>query len=629
MIGPTASPEAAMAAQEALARPAGLAPGSVEAQLITSAKNSSVSEGLQIMAGKKPDFATILTFTEDQVGYKDHTGAIIRTAAQTNLATEARNIDNHIKELSEKGFNNPALNPATKTFLIDIVANDVLNSPQQANRLDAFTTPITKLAEAKRIAEEHLNDPAAQREIIKSLNTVADFSKPIEDKVTPAEAELHRLEQERDKLKDLYDGPDGVKGKHDSKKKAVEAYNQKEDPAHPGTFIEGLKYTELNTEKTNKAGYEATINDLQGSVIPGIENEISQLNQEYNSALEVLKLDHPGVTDIDHLIANGFTRTTAQLRTEVTVKQTELRTKRTELTTTSANEKKSETKITKLEEEKRQYESELKELETKTEKAKDAYDKAKGEYDKQEIKRNTSIKEKEVLERAWVDQLRNIIPNVINQKFQTEIQQLVTKAQELIDKKITEETAANNKKFLEYEKRQHFGPDYKLRKANIERNQRKLMRGGESATFTWVEAGVTQTEILTLNGAERTLVDLMDGAGLSRKEIYMQIKDETTRKNMSEKLAEDILSNYLLSGGRLTEAQAQFIQHSDWGIGMVEKAMTARDNKGAFMDSLIGKNVLTSGDNLKEQLKKVDWKKFLIILLAIAGIMGGVALLKK
>src|SRR3989338_6645905 len=123
---------------------------------------------------------------------------------------------------------------------------------------------------------------------------------------------------------------------------------------------------------------------------------------------------------------------------------------------------------------------------------------------------------------------------------------------------------------------------------------------------------------LLLNGAEQTLANVMNRSGMTVDQVYNLLKDPATRTEMSGTLAQDILTTHLWSGGRLSRGEMVAIHRSEWGKGMVAKAIAGRADIQAQIDAAIGKKVLKWNEELGAQLGKLDWKKFALILLIIA-----------
>ncbi|MBI5126936.1 hypothetical protein HZA76_00580 [Candidatus Roizmanbacteria bacterium] len=619
------TPEMIKAGQEAVARPAGLAAGSVEQQIIKDVKNANMAEAYNLMAGKQPDYAAIDRLIPNNFGYKDHTGVAQLTPTEGALLTEAQQIKNYLQEYATKGLN-AGLSANARDYVVNNYAQVILTSPQLADRFVGMS-PGLAITEARRIAAEHLKDPRLQRQVAEQIAQIADIAKPIEDKVTPVEEELHRLRQEEQRLKDLYDGTDGAKGKHDKKETQVKEYIQTEQPSGSGTFVDGVKLARIKALESSKAAAEAQRTNLENTIIPGLTDDLANLQSELRASLDAIGSAPTGTANMTAYLTSLGLRATTTIQTEITAKQGELRGKRTDLSVKVRESKEAETEANQLREEKQRYEAELKELETKMEKAKEAWEKAKDTGDKKETERNRLWTQKETAETQWVDQLRKIIPEISAGELQKAMQTGVNKAKEIMDKRTEEEKDSGKKRFWEFEKQQYIGPDGKPIKGTINTDRLSLMRAGTDYQFTLSNGNV---ERIFLNGAEQTLVDVMVRGGMTNDAIYNLVKDPTTRAEMSVTLAQDILTTFLWSGGRLSnQGEVIAIQRSDWGKGMVAKAMAGRTDLQAQVDAVIGKDVLKWDKDILAQLGKIDWTKFAAILFLIVGGFTLFSILKK
>jgi len=121
--------------------------------------------------------------------------------------------------------------------------------------------------------------------------------------------------------------------------------------------------------------------------------------------------------------------------------------------------------------------------------------------------------------------------------------------------------------------------------------------------------------------------------GLSREEaqtILARKKDPKFVETFSLNLAKKILCDYLLAGGRLSRDEIFALSDTDWGRSIIEDGLKLAEEKKKFVESQLGKGVLTffdasrlRGGKTGEWLKGNWWKiGGTVLLILLVGLVG-------
>lgn len=127
---------------------------------------------------------------------------------------------------------------------------------------------------------------------------------------------------------------------------------------------------------------------------------------------------------------------------------------------------------------------------------------------------------------------------------------------------------------------------------------------------------------------QRTLMSY----GLNQEEadvILAKKNDPEFVKTVGQNLAKKVLCDYLLAGGRLLRDDIFAIADTDWGKSIIEDGLKLSEEQKKFLESQVGKGVLTTLDEIKggkttgEWLKGNWWKiAGIIALLMLFGLIG-------
>jgi predicted nucleic acid-binding Zn-ribbon protein len=127
---------------------------------------------------------------------------------------------------------------------------------------------------------------------------------------------------------------------------------------------------------------------------------------------------------------------------------------------------------------------------------------------------------------------------------------------------------------------------------------------------------------------QRTLMSY----GLTQEEagaILAKKSDPEFVKTVGQNLAKKVLCDYLLAGGRLSRDDIFAIADTDWGKSIIEDGLKLSEEQKKFLESQLGKGVLTTLDEIKggkttgEWLRSNWWKiAGIIALLMLFGLIG-------
>lgn len=639
--GQTVTAEQIRAGAEAMARNPAPAARSIEAGVIGDLRDGATQAGLEKAAMRAPSFTAIRSLEDGNVGHRDNLNVVQRNAAETTLHGRAVARIDLLQDFVENGYANMGANQAT---ILGEVRDAILGSTEMAARFAAY--PGQANAEATRMAQEYLNDPNFRGTVIDLVMRRADLSHPIADQVSEIAIKLEDLRAERLRITQPGGEQPVAVAEETSARTRLSRYI--EDPngvaANNGVF-----YTEVATQTTARNNARNAIQTLETSTIPDLEVSVQTLRLQEQQILNIQMnyepRKHPNPAfvpqnppvpndpnqwlSVDQFMAAQGLPDLATVRQNIINENTLLRNAKTSLATEKTRLSDAEARITQINEERGRAEQALKDAQAKRTEIDSRVAKLDKDINEQTAKYNKTQAEKELQETRWVAELDSIIRDATSARLHEELPLAARKIKERMDKRAENEKDDNKKRFWEFESQLYIGPDGRPIRANINQDRALIMRQGARVTFTWTEDGTTHNESLRLDGAEQTLVDVMTRAGLTQREIYSQIKDPAALKEMSHALAKDVLTTYLWSGGRLSRGEIVAIHRSNWGKGMVAEAIAGRADLQAQIDATIGKGVLNWHENILGQLGKVDWAKFALILLIIAGVIGGVGLLKK
>lgn len=639
MAGAPVSPDHIRAGQEAMARNPAPVAGTIEAGVIGDLRDGQVQAGLERAAMRTPSFTGIRNLEEGNIGHKDNLNVVQRNANEVTLHNTATARIDLLQDFIDNGYGNMGANQAT---LLNEVTNAILGSADMAGRFSTLP-PGQSQTEAARMAQEYLNDPNFRGIIIDLVMQRADLSHPIPDNVSELAIKLADLQAERTRITQA------------NGEQATAVLNETNAQSRLNRYLEdpggvvtnnGQFYIEIGTQTTALNNAKNVIQTLETNTIPNLETQIQTLDLQQQQILkiqtdyEMRKHPNPNYVPQNPVIPNDPNQwlsadqfitslglpDLATVRQNLITESAQLRAARLNLASEKTKQSDAEVRIKQINEEKGRAEQTLKDAQTKRSEIDTRLAKLDKDINEQTGKYNKAQTEKELQETKWVTELDNIIKDATSQRLHGELPIAAQKIRERMEKRAEEATDNNSKLFWNQEKQRYIGPDGRPIKANIDLDRQAIMRGAATVNFTGVDSNNNPINAnLVLNGAQRTLVERMAAGppALTPGEVYEIIKDKTVLTKMSNDLAQDILTTHLWSGGRLSKGEIISIHRSEWGKGMVAQAMTGRADLQAQVDAVVGKGVLKWNEDIMAQLGKIDWSKFAMILLIIAGVVGG------
>jgi hypothetical protein len=627
---------------EAMARNPAAAARSIEAGVIGDLRDGATQAGLERAAMRTPSFTAIRSLEDGNVGHRDNLNVVQRNGNETILHTTATTRIDLLQDFVENGYANMGANQAT---ILGEVRDAIVGSAEMSSRFGNLTARQIQ-TEATRMAQEYLGDPNFRDTVIDLVMKRADLSHPIGDQVSEIVIKLEDLRAERLRITQAGGEQPVAVADETSARNRLSRYV--EDP-NGNAASNGVFYTEIATQTTARNTAKNAIQTLETSTIPDLEASVQSLRLQEQQILstqmnyEPRKHPNPAFIpqvppvpndpnqwlSVDQFMAAQGLSDLTTVRQNIISENTLLRGAKTSLASEKTRLSDADARITQINEERGRAEQALKDAQAKRADIDGRVAKLDKDINEQTAKYNKTQAEKELLETKWVAELDSIIRDATSARLHEELPLAARKIKERMEKRAEDEKNDDKKMFLEFVSQHYIGPDGRAIRANINQDRALIMRQGARVTFTWTEDGTTHNESLRLNGAEQTLVDVMIRAGLTQRQIYSQIKDPAALKEMSHDLAKEVLTTYLWSGGRLSRGEIVAIHKSGWGKGMVAEAIAGRADIQAQIDASIGKGVLNWHENILGQLGKLDWAKFALILLIIAGVIGGVGLLKK
>lgn len=664
MAGPV-SPDQIRVGQEAMTRAPG-APGTVQAGLIEDMNNGLTQAGLEKAAMRTPSFPAIRSLEENNNGHRDNQGNIQRVGNEPALHNTATTRIDLLEDFINHGFDH--MGGAGQGNILQEVRTAIEASPEMSSRFAALIAngqQAQVTAEASRMAQEYLRDPNFRGTVVELLMRRADLSHPIADQVSEIAVKLEDLRAERLRITQAGGEQPIAVANETSAQNRLNQYLEDPNPQPNAQPNNGRFYTELTGQVTAKNNAKNAIDTLDTTTIPNHETNIKnfQLQEEQvrDIQLNYEPKKHPDPNFVeknppvpndpdkwlsrDAFIAAQGLPTLAAVRQSIVDEQGQLRTARGNLKQEKTKLSDAEARITQIGEEKGRAEQALKETQTKRTDIDKRVAQLNKDINEQTAKYNKTQAEKELQETKWVTELDAIISEATAQRLHEELPNVVQMAKTRLEKDAADAKTNNEKRFLERLTQRYFNGQFEPQTNNINGDFTWLMSSARDLPFT-----VPDTTPGVVAGTTRNVTVFLDGSGLAlaralgyadvvpgetpvlraerMQRIYDQVNNTEFRTGMASRVAQEILTARLMTG-HLSKAEVQAIEKSSWGPGMVAKALEGKTHMKGVIDNLIGKDVLNWGDNLTEQLKKLDWSKMLMILLAIAGIIGVVAVIKK
>lgn len=595
-------------AQEAVARRPGRVAGSVEDQVVVSLQNKNADEALNMAAGRTLDFPAIRKLVDSNLGYKDAAGNQVQNAREAAMKARAdAMVDIYDRYLNTADYN--ALAPADKTALVNAVSGALLSEPGMSSYF-ASMTPANAAIEARRMAGEYLRDPAFRGKVKELLTQKADITKPLPDQVSKVKAESDAANAEEARLRAEKATLDGNVA---AKQAQMNQYIDYRNPAPPPPLLRGAQLTALETARANVATAEGQIQNIERNIIPNHERQLAKFQEELNIAMQVAA--NPALA-----AAMGPQRPIVQIRADITARDGLINTQRAILAGHINTRETNNAQITTITEAKTRVENELNKLEADKKKMDTDYAKAQKDQTDKNREFTRLQAEKQLQEENFVASIGEILGDAVADRVKGELSAARAKVKELDQKAAEGQVDKDRKPLQELMAERNFDAKGNPDRTQIQQDWNVLM--APVRTYV-INDGAGNNVTLQLNGQDQALYRyLLATPGLTPADRFRLMQDKKFIEEMGPKVAEKIVVDKLLGGGGITKAEVIRIQRSSWGAGMVDRAITNRDAIKKAVDNAAGKGALDWKGNLAEQLKKLDWKKFMLILLIIAGLLG-------
>ncbi|MBI2641006.1 hypothetical protein HYW87_00195 [Candidatus Roizmanbacteria bacterium] len=595
----TVSPEVV---QKAVVEPGGMAPESLEQRTADALQKKGQEEALNIAAGRVIDKDSQERAANENIGLRKADGTKDRpdpSDAKDRYDTSVARQVLHEK-FDRVGYE--GLNTGEQTVIKKQVKVAILNHPALRDYFIARGAAAD--GEAATMAERYLKNPQ-YRARVKAL-VVERGEIILEDKASAAEIERVRLEKEKTDL--AAEKTKAEKAKTDAENDLKEHNPVVDDASAPGGKRAGKIFEQINSLRTEAATKNAEVKKLQADR-QDLTEDLNDLKQDLNlrkaidqgrvkaTSLVVTPPDETTLKGEMKKVQGGITKADADILSAQ--KEAELKTRQADSYETDRQRLTQELKDakTKLDQIEEQIKTNDKDLTTKTAQA------------------NTLKAEKERLEKEYVKGIQDIFADAGRERVDALMKESAKQASELMQAEATKETDARKKRLDEHLARRWLDAKNNFDKTRITSDRAELMKPAADIAI--------DGETFYLNGAEQALVVALRGSGFTEPQIREMMKDTAFVSTNSATVAQEILTYSFLTGG-LSQKDVIAIAKSTWGKGMVDKALTGRDDLRKAVDTALGKGAIKWSESVFEQIKH-NWKWLFLILaiLAAVGIFAG------
>lgn len=409
-----------------------------------------------------------------------------------------------------------------------------------------------------------------------------------------------------EKLRSVYDGT--FSGENVLADTVTEAANRALEAETKKTKVDGeIAKNKLDLSQVNTALDRYKVDPTTGAPIgaditriKNIEARMPTLTAEQNTKAVELQL----LQEEYNAMKLGV-RTGAVTPAELAAKGTEVVAKQREILTIEAeiHEKEGlETKKNNLDSQKQTIETKLQELDVERASAVSELSAARADRASQELSRASQ-------EGQFTENMKGMVSEAAMQVMEDEVTAAEAAEREIIETEIKNTQDPAEKAILQgllerWEKDKEVGIWSKSRIKVYDKER-------INADFS---------EVMETGSTRNTMWRMMRDAGMSDDEIRAKISDPEFVDKMQPQVAERLLT-YKIQTGKLNEDEVRRIFNSEWGEGMIEKAIQRRDSLRKTINDLESKGILQGG--VKEWLRKASggekWKFLLILLAAIAG----------
>lgn len=541
---------------------------------------------LKSAAGRRVDQNVSSRAIDENIGSKrDEEGKMERGTGtpEETRHNDAKKIEATTIKYLDKGYD--ALSDTEKTQVRKSVYKMLQTYPAIRTQFDNLGSAADKKAYLEKIAR----DPNYSIFVAELMNEIVDPSKIKPETISELQIDVNTLTNELKSINDQLTGTDGLTGK-------VQELQDEIKQLHP-------KPGEKSNKSTNLSSLRAKLSTLDTDIEALTEtrqeerDQLDQLQKLYRSA------KRKGETDI--FLDAARTKTIKIDALKLLVEDAD------------KNYKETNKKYTKMMEDREKISSTVEYLDGREEKAKQELDKAqKDKVALEEKKRVTEAKlkakklelgktktDRTYDEEQFVKNLNGVFTEAAAKYFDAEINKAEAEMRIYLEKKATDLTT---------------GADAALSKGLLERyypNNAKRIDATQVVT--------DKDSIITTGPKEITKAALKKG-GYSDEQIKKLQEDKVKWNELMGKTAETSLKYYWLRGGifhrggKLHMDEQMKIMDSPWGKEVITKSV---EGARAQIETVL-KEKLPEHSKLGEWFRKIDMKKWLIIIAIILGIVG-------
>jgi len=568
------TPEMARIAQEAMIK--GPSSRDVRAQEIADAlaKQQSADQVLQT-AASIPDFENGTSIVDKNTSRKDKDGKTVRDNEEEKAKKSAEKALKYAEELYLKGYENMSYDG--KRYVREKVAQDILNHPSYRDFFSGMT-----ISEAKHWSEEKardlLRDSRYRESVSKLIAEQMSLDKIIEDVVSGLEVEVDNLSSEKLRLEQRKNEIDQTIT--DLKKELTE-YEDIVDKGRGKKQREGVLHKQASDLRAKAKTARETIISLEA------ERDKSQREVDRLSRKIERKEDKLEDTDNDtraNKLDNEIESSNKQLDRAIE----RLRRVEKEIAKQRQIAEESERLAESIETNKGKVEEKLRTVETERNQVIEQLNKIGENLIKKQLDLATKKDEKTLRMKQYIKELEGVFGKAANELVESDM----TKAAEYLQKRMQEDSA---KAINERDKRvtetlsTSFFKEGKWRKDKINTYKSILLSQTSDQEFD-LGGNPKRKEVLFLNGAEQSLVQMMKDAGYNDQYIYEQFtKDQSFVDTQSKAIAKSIIAHRFMHGG-WTKAEMQSIVESSWGKGLLAEGNQYRDQIMSEINESYAKN---------------------------------------
>lgn len=545
-------------------------------KIVDKAKEGAWREALDATNRKKPIEQKNIDRKLDEIGVeRNAAGKKTRSTEEEARFNRAKGAADLAKKTIEQGYDK--LNPTDQIKLRTAIEDKIKSNPLLTTEFNSLNA-----TQQKNEIERRLRDPKfladLSEEVANNLNPetkLIEEQKIVERKEDVKEKELKKTEAENavtdltNQIKDL--------------DKSLKEFER--SPAG----VKGAKAVELDTLQAQLPTLQEEAQDWRDK-LDDADTELRGLKEEIN----MLKYREGG-------------RNITSINAEIATKTANIRNAKEEID----KREKSIHKISALQAE----EATLKEEKLKAENSKKEKDtdfkKADWELSKAQRRLDDLKREREYEEEDLASNMENVFSKTANKYIGDEFEAMKTRVDdELVEAKKNTSNADEQAILKASEKRwEKIDTTWK--------GQIKRTVSRKKTERDWVDLTGTGSPDNIIREMLRTQVNTRTGVNYTDADINVLLADKADSgfyKKMAPEVITQVLRRKILAGG-ITKADVFNIQNSQWGEGMIMKAIEKNKANAAALEALIGEKAVNPGFGKKlwEQVKKKPWLLALLV----------------